>query len=146
DGKNEKAPLEWILHGLSNQIPVYLSFANTLLPPPPGVRASLLFLRNGIRPVTVADEQWKAVREGWSEALSGWIALDRSGTFPPLPHHRFSYAGNQPPRYCDACPFADHCRVSPRFEGVDRETEALARRVGEELSLHLIGEHRPALR
>jgi len=146
DGKNEKAPLEWILNGLSNQIPVYLAFARTLSPPPPDVRASLLFLRNGIRPVTVEDEQWKAVRDGWSEALSGWIALDRSGTFPPLPHHRFSYAGGPPPRYCDACPFADHCRVSPRFEGVDRETEALARRVGEDIALQLIGEHRPAIR
>ncbi len=146
DGKNEKAPLEWILHGLANQIPVYLAFAHTLSPPPPDVRASLLFLRNGIRPVTVEDEQWKAVREGWSEALSGWIALDRSGMFPPLPHHRFSYAGGHPPRYCDACPFADHCRVSPRFEGTDRETEALARRVGEDSRLQLIGEHRPALR
>ena len=146
DGKNEKAPLDWILHGLANQIPVYLAFAHTLSPPPPDVRASLIFLRNGIKPVTVEDEQWKAVRDGWSEALSGWIALDRSGTFPPLPQHRFSYAGNHPPRYCDACPFADHCRVSPRFEGVDRETEALSRRVGEEEGLRLIGEHRPAVK
>jgi len=146
DGRNEKAPLEWILHGLSNQIPVYLAFARTLSPPPPDVRASLLFLRNGIRPVTVADEQWKAVRDGWSEALSGWIALDRSGTYPPLPHHRFSYAGAHPPRYCDACPFADHCRVSPRIEGADRETEALARRVGGDAALRSIGERRPAIR
>jgi hypothetical protein len=146
DGKNEKAPLEWILHGLANQIPVYLAFAHTLSPPPPDVRASLIFLRNGIRPVAVEDEQWKAVRGGWSEALTGWIALDRSGTFPPLPHHRFSYAGGPPPRYCDACPFADHCRVSPRFEGTDRETEALARRVGEDSGLQRIGEHRPAIR
>jgi hypothetical protein len=146
DGKNEKAPLEWILHGLANQIPVYLSFAHTLSPPPPDVRASLLFLKNGIRAVTVEDEQWKAVRDGWSEALSGWVALDRSGTFPPLPHHRFSYAGGHPPRYCDACTFADHCRVSPRFEGTDRETEALARRVGEDPGLRRIGEHRPAIR
>ncbi len=146
DGKNERPPLEWILNGLSNQIPVYLAFARTLSPPPSDVRASLLFLRNGVRPVTVEDDQWKAVRDGWSEALSGWIALDRSGTFPPLPHHRFSYAGGHPPRYCDACPFADHCRVSPRFEGTDRETEALARRVDEDMALRLIGEHRPAIR
>jgi hypothetical protein len=146
DGKNEKAPLEWILHGLASQIPVYLSFSRTLSPSPPDVRASLLFLKNGIRPVTVADDQWKAVRDGWSEALSGWIALDRSGTFPPLPHHRFSYAGSHPPRYCDACPFADHCRVSPRFEGTDRETDALVRRVGEDIALQQIGEHRPAIR
>ena len=146
DGAREKAPLEWILHGLANQIPVYLAFARTLSPPPPDVRASLFFLKNGVRPVTVAGEQWKAVRDEWSAALSGWIALDRSGTFPPLPHHRFSYAGGPPPRYCDACPFADHCRVSPRYEGVKRETEALSRRVGEDPALQGIGEHRPAMK
>jgi len=145
DGTREKAPLEWILHGLANQIPVYLAFARTLLPPPPDVRASLLFLKNGVRPVTVAGEQWKAVREEWSAALSDWIALDRSGIFPPLPHHRFSYAGGPPPRYCDACLFADHCRVSPRYEGVKRETEALSRRVDEDPALRGIGEHRPAV-
>ena len=146
DGKNEKAPLEWILHGLASQIPVYLSFARTLSPLPPDVRATLLFLKHGVRPVTVAGEQWKAVRDGWAEALSGWIALDRSGMFPPLPHHRFSYAGSHPPRYCDACLFADHCRVSPRFEGTDRETEALARRMEEDPALRAIVEHRPAAR
>jgi hypothetical protein len=145
DGKREKAPLDWILHGLSNQIPVYLAFAQTLAPPPPEVRASLLFLKNGVRPVTVEGAQWKAVRDGWAAALSGWIALDRGGTFPPLPHHRFSYAGGPPPRYCDACPFADHCRVSPRYEGTKREAEALARRVGEDPALRVVGEHRPAV-
>jgi len=146
DGTREKAPLEWILHGLANQIPVYLAFARTLSPPPPDVRASLFFLKNGVRPVTVAGEQWKAVRDEWSAALSDWIALDRSGTFPPLPHHRFGYAGGPPPRYCDACPFADHCRVSPRYEGAKRETEALSRRVGEDPALQGIGEHRPAMK
>jgi RecB family exonuclease len=146
DGTREKAPLEWILHGLANQIPVYLAFAQTLSPAPPDVRASLIFLKNGIRPVTVAGEQWKAVRDGWAAALSAWIALDRSGAFPPLPHHRFSYAGGHPPRYCDSCPFADHCRVSPRYEGAERETESLVRRVGEDPDLRVIGERRPAAR
>lgn len=146
DGAREKAPLEWILHGLASQIPVYLSFAQTLSPPPPDVRASLLFLKNGIRAVAVEGEQWKAVRDGWSAAVAGWIALDRSGTFPPLPHHRFSYAGASPPRYCDACLFADHCRVSPRYEGGKREMEALVRRVGEDPALQEMGEHRPTTR
>ncbi|NJD62094.1 MAG: hypothetical protein FIA93_05160, partial [Deltaproteobacteria bacterium] len=142
DGKNEKAPLERILHGLASQVPVYLSFARTLSPPPPDIRASLLFLKNGVKPVTVEGAQWKALREAWAGSLSQWIALDRSGAFPPLPHHRFSTAGTPSPRYCDACLFADHCRVSPRFEGVKRETEALARRVSEDPALRAIGEHR----
>jgi hypothetical protein len=146
DGAREKAPLDWIAHGLASQIPVYLSFAQALSPPPPDVLASLLFLKNGIRAVTVAGEQWKAVRDEWSAAIAGWTALDRSGTFPPLPHHRFRYAGAPPPRYCDACPFADHCRVSPRYEGAKRETEALVRRVGCDPALRGMEEHRPATR
>lgn len=146
DGANEKAPLEGILHGVANQIPVYLTFARTLSPPPPDFRATLLFLRNGIRAVTVELAQWKAVMEEWASSLSEWIGIDRSGTYPPLPHHRFRTAGGSTPRYCDACPFADHCRVSPRSEGVKRETEALARRVGEDPALRTIGPHRPGAR
>ena len=142
DGKNEKAPLDRILHGLASQIPVYLSFARSLSPPPPDIRASLLFLKNGVKPVTVEGAQWNALREAWAGSISEWIALDRSGAFPPLPHHRFSTAGAPSPRYCDACLFADHCRVSPRYEGVTRETEALARRVDEDPALRAIGEHR----
>jgi hypothetical protein len=144
DGKNEKAPLDRISNGLSSQIPVYLSFARTLSPPPPDVRATLLFLRNGVKPVTVEGAQWKAVLEEWAHSLDEWIALDRSGAFPPLPHHRFSYGGSPSPRYCDSCLFADHCRVSPRYEGVKRETEALVRRAGEDPALRVIGERRPA--
>jgi hypothetical protein len=121
---------------------VYLSFARSLSPPPPDIRASLLFLKNGVKPVTVEGAQWKALREEWAGSISEWIALDRSGAFPPLPHHRFSTAGAPSPRYCDACLFADHCRVSPRYEGVTRETEALARRVDEDPALRAIGEHR----
>lgn len=145
DGAREKAPLDWILHGLASQIPVYLSFAQTLLPAPPDVRASLRFLRNGVRAVTVAGAQWKAVRDGWTAAVADWIALDRSGAFPPLPHHRFRYAGAPAPRYCDACPFADHCRVSPRYEGAKRDTEALVGRVAVDPALRSIVEHRPAV-
>lgn len=146
DGKSEKAPLERILHGLASQIPVYLSFARTLSPRPPDVRATLLFLRNGVKAVTVEGAQWKAVLEEWAASLSRWIALDRSGAFPPLPHHRFTCAGAPSPRYCDACLFADHCRVSPRYEGVRRETEALARRVEEDPALRAIGLYRPVAR
>jgi hypothetical protein len=142
DGKNEKAPLDRIRHGLASQVPVYLSFARSLSPPPPDIRASLLFLKNGVKPVTVEGAQWKALREEWAGALSQWIALDRSGAYPPLPHHRFSTAGAPSPRYCDACLFADHCRVSPRYEGGKRETDALARRVEEDPVLRAIGEHR----
>lgn len=145
DGAREKAPLEWILHGLVSQIPVYLSFAQTLSPPPPDVRASLFFLRNGIHAVTVGGDQWKAVRDGWSSAVADWISLDRSGVFPPLPHHRFRYVAAPPPRYCDACPFAGHCRVSPRYEGAKREMEALVQRVCRDPALGAIADHRPAM-
>jgi hypothetical protein len=146
DGAREKAPLEWIRHGLSSQIPVYLSFARTFSPPAPDFRATLLFLKKGVRPVSVEGAQWKAVLEEWAGAVSEWIAIDRSGAFPPLPHHRFTYAGAAPPRYCDACRFADHCRVSPRYEGAKRETEALAGRVNGDPALRAIVDHRPAAR
>jgi RecB family exonuclease len=143
DGKREKPPLEWIAHGLSSQIPVYLAFARSLSPPPTDICASLLFLKGGIRPVTVTGAQWNAVREEWAGALRELIALAASGAFPPLPHHRFRYAGSPAPRYCDSCPFRDHCRVSPAFEGAKRETEALVRRVGKDPALRWVGEHRP---
>ena len=146
EGAREKAPLEWILNGLASQIPVYLSFAQALSPPPPRVRATLFFLKNGIRAVTVEGEQWKAVKDGWSAAVADWIALDRSGAFPPLPHHRFRYAGSPAPRYCDACLFADHCRVSPRYEGAKRETDALVHRVATDPALGVVVEHRPAVK
>ncbi len=143
DGKRERAPLDWIAHGLANQIPVYLAFAQTLVPPPPDVRASLLFLKNDVKSVTVTGDQWKAVREEWAAALSDWLAVAASGRFPPLPHHRFTYAGGAPPRYCDACPFKDHCRASPAFEGLRREEEALLRRVSTDAALSAVGAHRP---
>ncbi len=146
DGEGEKPPLEWMANGLSSQLPVYLEFARTLSPSPPGIRATLLFLKNGVRPVTVGDDQWKAVREEWAEAVSGWIALERSGNFPPLPHDRFGFAGSRPPRYCDSCLFADHCRVSPRRAGANPEAEALALRVGGDRGFRVVKERRPAIR
>lgn len=144
DGKRERAPLDWIAHGLANQIPVYLAFAQALSPPPPEVRASLYFLKGGVRPVTVTGDQWKAVREEWAGALADWLDAAASGGFPPLPHHRFSYAGAAAPRYCDACPYKDHCRASPAFEGSKAEEEALLRRVAAEAGLAAVGEHRPS--
>ena len=143
DGKRERAPLDWIAHGLANQIPVYLAFAQTLAPPPPDARASLVFVKNGVKTVTVTGDQWKAIREAWAGALSDWLAVAASGHFPPLPHHRFTYAGGAPPRYCDTCPFRDHCRASPAFEGSRREEEALLRRVAEDPALEAVGAHRP---
>ena len=140
DGKNEKAPIDGIRNGLSHQIPVYLVFARTLSP---SVRASLFFLKGGVRTVTVTGSQWEEIRGEWAAALAGWLGLVSSGYFPPLPHHRFTFAGKYPPRYCDACPFKDHCRVSPSFEGAKEETEALVRRVITEPVLRKIAGFRP---
>lgn len=140
DGRNERAPLERIRHGLSHQIPVYLEFARTLSP---AVRAALLFLKRGVRAVPVEGSQWEEVRAEWIEAFSAWLRLVSSGHFPPLPHHRFSFAGETPPRYCGPCPFKDHCRVSPAFEGSRRETEALMRRVGTDPALARVPRLRP---
>jgi hypothetical protein len=140
DGKNEKAPIDGIRNGLSHQIPVYLVFARTLSP---SVRASLFFLKGGVRTVTVTGFQWEEIRGEWAAALAEWLGLVSSGTFPPLPHHRFTFAGKYPPRYCDACPFKDHCRVSPSFEGAKEETEALVRRVITEPALRAVARFRP---
>ncbi|HSL99040.1 MAG TPA: PD-(D/E)XK nuclease family protein [Candidatus Limnocylindria bacterium] len=126
DGKNERAPLSWIRNGLSHQIPVYLLFARTLSPV---ARASLRFLKGDIRTVTVDGEQWDEIRGEWAASLAAWLTLLSAGYFPPLPHHRFRFASDLPPRYCRGCPYRDHCRVSPAFEGTKRETEALVRRV-----------------
>ena len=141
DGKNERAPLDGIRNGLFHQIPVYLVFARSLSP---SVRASLFFLKGGVRTVTVTGSEWEEIRGEWATALAEWIGLVSSGYFPPLPHHRFTFAGKHPPRYCDACPFKDHCRVSPSFEGTKQETEALVRRVITEPALRRIAGFRPA--
>jgi len=140
DGKNERAPLSWIRNGLSHQIPVYLLFARTLSS---AVRASLCFLKGDIRTITVDGEQWDEIREEWASSLAAWLALLSAGYFPPLPHHRFRFAGDLPPRYCRGCPYRDHCRVSPAFEGTRQETEALVRRVRSDPALRAIAEFRP---
>ncbi|MGA6992805.1 MAG: PD-(D/E)XK nuclease family protein, partial [Candidatus Deferrimicrobiaceae bacterium] len=140
DGKNERAPLSWIRNGLSHQIPVYLLFARTLSPV---VRASLRFLKGDIRTVAVDGKQWDEIRGEWAASLAAWLTLLSAGYFPPLPHHRFRFAGDLPPRYCRGCPYRDHCRVSPAFEGTKRETEALVRRVLSDPALRAIAEFRP---
>lgn len=122
DGAKEKLPLERIRAGLSHQVPVYLEFARTRSA---AARATLLFLKRGIHAVTLGASEWSEHREEWIEALRTWRALLEEGVFPPLPHHRFTFGGKAPPRYCDSCRYRDHCRVSPAFEGARRETEAL---------------------
>jgi len=122
DGSEERLPLERIRAGLAHQIPVYLEFARTRSD---AARVTLLFLRRGIHDLSLDASRWADLRAEWVEALGSWISLVGEGFFPPLPHHRFTFAGRTPPRYCDACPYRDHCRVSPAFAGTDRETEAL---------------------
>ncbi|HZD55033.1 MAG TPA: PD-(D/E)XK nuclease family protein, partial [Candidatus Aquicultoraceae bacterium] len=114
DGKHERAPVSRIRNGLSHQIPVYLLFGERLSGE---VRASLVFLKGEIRTVSVGRDQWAAIRREWEASLSEWLALPSAGTYPPLPHHRFRFGGEPPPRYCRECPYRDHCRVSPSFEG-----------------------------
>jgi ATP-dependent helicase/nuclease subunit B len=140
DGKNERPPLSLIRSGLSHQIPVYLLFARTLSP---DVRASLCFLKGEIRTITVEGATWEEIRGEWSASLTAWLSLASAGYFPPLPHHRFRFAGDLPPRYCRGCPYRDHCRVSPAFVGTDPETEALIRRVLEDPAFHAVAGLRP---
>jgi hypothetical protein len=140
DGKNEKAPLSWIRSGLSHQIPVYLLFARTISP---AASVSLCFLRGKVRIVTVEGEQWEGIRGEWASSLAAWLSLLSSGHFPPLPHHRFRFAGDLPPRYCRGCPYRDHCRVSPAFEGTKQETDALAQRVLADPALRVVARLRP---
>ncbi|HBO68641.1 MAG TPA: hypothetical protein DD658_00140 [Deltaproteobacteria bacterium] len=140
DGKNEKIPLERIRCGLSHQIPVYLEFARTLSP---DVRATLLFLKREVREVTLDGPGWEKVREEWAGTLRAWTELLSEGYFPPLPHHRFSFAGKAPPRYCDSCPYRDPCRVSPAFTGTRREAEALAGRLATDPAFRRVARFRP---
>jgi len=132
---------DWMRHGLSHQVPVYLAYARSIAPPPLSVSASLFFLRNGFS--AVEAPAWEEFREAWSSALSDWLAVAAAGTFPPLPHHRFSYAGQAAPRYCDACPFKDHCRVSPAIDGSEIGAVALAGALSRDPGLRPLADHRP---
>lgn len=141
DPRRGAVSAEWIRHGLSHQVPVYLAYARTVSPPPAEVSASLLFLRNGLS--EVAAPAWEEIRDGWSAALSDWLAVASAGTFPPLPHHRFTYAGQAAPRYCDACPFRDHCRVSPAIDGSEIGAGALSAALSADPGARPIAGHRP---
>lgn len=140
--KRAEARAEWMVHGLSHQVPVYLAWARTLDPAPPSVSATLYFLKGGL--AAVEAPSWDEVGEGWARALSDWLSLARSGTFPPLPHHLFTYAGQAAPRYCDRCVFRDHCRVPPGIDGSEAGAEALAAALSRDPSLKVLDGHRPA--
>ncbi len=141
DPARGEIPPDWIRHGLSHQIPVYLAFAASLSPAPSAVSAAIYFLRNefGIEEAP----GWDEIRGEWAAALGGWLSLSAAGAFPPLPHHRFTSAGRTSPRYCDSCPFRDHCRVSPVYDGSEIGPGALAARIAREPALRPVADHRP---
>ena len=141
DPARGEIPPDWIRHGLSHQVPVYLAFAASLSPAPSAVSAAFYFLRNefGIEEAPA----WEEIREEWAAALAGWLSLAEAGAFPPLPHHRFSSAGRVSPRYCVSCPFRDHCRVSPVYDGSEIDPGALAARIAREPALRPVTDHRP---
>ncbi len=141
DPARGEIPPDWIRHGLSHQVPVYLAFAASLSPAPSAVSAAFYFLRNdfGLEEAPAWDE----IREEWTAALAGWLSLAAAGAFPPLPHHRFTSAGRASPRYCDSCPFRDHCRVSPVYDGSEIDPGALAARIAREPALRPVADHRP---
>ncbi|HQU12678.1 MAG TPA: PD-(D/E)XK nuclease family protein [Thermodesulfobacteriota bacterium] len=141
DPARGEIPPDWIRHGLSHQVPVYLAFAASLSPSPSAVSAAFYFLRNdfGVEEAT----GWDEIRGEWAAALAGWLSLAAAGAFPPLPHHRFTSAGRTSPRYCDSCPFRDHCRVSPVYDGSEIDPGALAARIAREPALRPVADHRP---
>jgi len=47
------------------------------------------------------------------------------------------------PRYCVSCPFRDHCRVSPVYDGSEIDPGALAARIAREPALRPVTDHRP---
>jgi hypothetical protein len=132
---------EWMRHGLSHQVPVYLAYARSLSPPPPSVSASLFFFRNGL---SVAQAPaWEEFSGPWTAAVSDWLSAAARGSFPPLPHHRFTYARQAAPRYCDSCPFRDHCRVSPAVDGSEISSGSLSAAVSRDPFLRPVADHRP---
>jgi hypothetical protein len=141
DPARGEIPPDWIRHGLSHQVPVYLAFAASLSPPPSAVSAAFYFFRNEFGVEEAPG--WDEVREEWAAAVAGWLSLSAAGVFPPLPHHRFTSAGRTSPRYCVPCPFRDHCRVSPVYDGSEIGPAALAARIAREPALHPVADHRP---
>ncbi len=141
DPARGEIPPDWIRHGLSHQVPVYLAFAASLSPEPSAVSAAFYFLRNGFGVEEAPG--WDEIRGEWAAALAGWLSLPDAGAFPPLPHHRFTSAGRASPRYCDSCPFRDHCRVSPAYDGSEISPDVLAARIAREPALRPVADHRP---
>ncbi len=141
DPARGEIPPDWIRHGLSHQVPVYLAFAASLSPSPSAVSAAFYFLRNDFGVEEAPG--WDEIRGEWAAALAGWLSLAAAGAFPPLPHHRFTSAGRTSPRYCDSCPFRDHCRVSPVYDGSEIDPGALAARIAREPALRPVADHRP---
>jgi RecB family exonuclease/predicted kinase len=140
DPKRGDAPADRMRHGLAHQLPVYLAYAGALEPPPPAVSAVLYFLRNDF--AVVQAPPWEEVRDDWVVSLSGWLRLADAGAFPPLPHHAFPFAGRPAPRYCDACPFKDHCRVSPAYDGSESDPAAIVALAAREPILRPVADHR----
>ncbi len=132
---------DWIRHGLSHQVPVYLAFAASLSPAPPAVSAALFFLRGGLGVEEAPN--WDGIRGEWAASLADWLSIVAAGAFPPLPHHRFTSAGRSSPRYCVSCPFRDHCRVSPVYDGSEIDSGALGARISREPALRPVADHRP---
>ncbi|MEK7365969.1 MAG: PD-(D/E)XK nuclease family protein [Candidatus Deferrimicrobiota bacterium] len=141
DPARGEIPADWIRHGLSHQVPVYLAFAASLSPAPSAVSAAFYFLRNEFGVEEAPG--WDEIRGEWAVAVAGWLSLAAAGAFPPLPHHRFASAGGTSPRYCDSCPFRDHCRVSPVYDGSEIDPGALAARIAREPALRPVADHRP---
>ncbi|MHB8941136.1 MAG: PD-(D/E)XK nuclease family protein [Desulfobacteria bacterium] len=141
DPARGEIPPDWIRHGLSHQVPVYLAFAASLSPSPSAVSAAFYFLRHDFGVEEAPG--WDEIRGEWAAALAGWLSLAAAGAFPPLPHHRFTSAGRTSPRYCDSCPFRDHCRVSPVYDGSEIDPGALAARIAREPALRPVADHRP---
>jgi hypothetical protein len=141
DPARGEIPPDWIRHGLSHQVPVYLAFAASLSPAPSAVSAAFYFLRNEFGVEEAPG--WDGIRGEWTAALAGWLSLAAAGAFPPLPHHRFTSAGRTSPRYCDSCPFRDHCRVSPGCDGSEIDPGVLGARIAREPALRPVADHRP---
>ena len=141
DPARGEIPADWIRHGLSHQVPVYLAFAASLSPEPPAVSAAFYFLRNEFGVEEAPG--WDEIRGEWAAAVADWLSLAAAGAFPPLPNHRFTSAGRTSPRYCESCPFRDHCRVSPVYDGSEIDPGALAARIAREPALRPVADHRP---
>jgi hypothetical protein len=141
DPARGEIPPDWIRHGLAHQVPVYLAFAASLSPAPSAVSAAFYFLRNEFGVEEAPG--WDEIGGEWADSVAGWLSLSAEGAFPPLPHHLFTSAGRTSPRYCVSCPFLDHCRVSPVYDGSEIDPGALAARIAREPSLRPVADHRP---